>query len=130
MLKNSRPLIVFIGTLTATLLVVFGFHYWYLINTEVHLHFEALSLPYIVNYILALTITIVLYTLRERQAHNLGFIYMSSSLLKFAVFFLVFNPIYKADGDTSTLEFGLFFIPYAISLIIETIFLIRVMNKM
>lgn len=130
MLKSSAPLFSFIGILSVLLLVAFSIHYWVLNQQGVHIHAEELTLPYLVNYILAVSITVVLYAVRVKQAHNLGFIYMGSSGLKFIVFFLVFNPMYKADGDISTLEFGLFFIPYAISLIIETVFLIRVMNKM
>jgi hypothetical protein len=55
---------------------------------------------------------------------------MGSSFLKFAVFFIGFYPFYSQDDVVSSTEFAQFFVPYAISLTIETIFLIRVVNEM
>tara|TARA_R110002050_G_scaffold221441_1_gene357335 strand:+ start:135995 stop:136384 length:390 start_codon:yes stop_codon:yes gene_type:complete len=129
-MSNTRPLLSFIGIITLALVAVYFVHSWLLGQLNVAIHFDEVTLPYLVNYILAVIITSALYLGRYKYANNLGFIFMGSSFLKFAVFFLVFNPIYKADGNTSTVEFGLFFIPYAIALIIETTFLIKVMNKM
>ncbi len=126
---DQRPLLSFTGALTLILGMVFMLQFGYFEYQEISFVFDDLFLPYSVNYVLALGITTLLYVWRIKHASNLGFIFMGSSFLKFTVFFLVFNPMYKADGDVSRLEFGLFFIPYAISLILETVFLIRIMNK-
>jgi len=127
---DKHPLPSFIGALTLILAVVFSLHFAYFQLQDNPVALFQLTFPYTVNYILALGITSLLYFWREKYASNLGFIFMGSSFLKFAVFFVIFNPMYKADGDVSKLEFGLFFIPYAISLILETTFLIRVLNRM
>ena len=63
------------------------------------------------------------------QFSNLGFIFMTGSLIKFGIFFIVFYPGYKTDGDIQTLEFTSFFTPYAICLIIETYFLVKLLNQ-
>ena len=61
---------------------------------------------------------------------QLGFLFMVGSALKFAVFFIVFQPIYKQDGEVSSLEFLAFFIPYTLCLIFETFSLSKLLNKL
>jgi len=129
-MAKIHPLIIFTGLLVVLLAGSFFAHEFYLNSIKYVFQPSDLLFPYIVNFVLALGITIVLYTLRIKQAHNLGFIFMGSSFLKFAVFFIVFYPMYKQDGDASRLEFAQFFVPYAISLTVETVFLIRILNKM
>jgi hypothetical protein len=37
--------------------------------------------------------------------------------------------LYSADGTMSTIEFGMFFIPYSVTTAIETVVLVRTLNK-
>jgi len=55
---------------------------------------------------------------------------MAGSFLKFIVFFLVFYPPYKMDGNMDKLEFAAFFVPYVICLVLETVFTARMLQKM
>ena len=55
---------------------------------------------------------------------------MGGSFLKFAVFFVVFYPSYKADGDIQKVEFAAFFVPYVLALIVETYFASKMLNQM
>lgn len=55
---------------------------------------------------------------------------MAGSFIKFGVFFLFFHPIYKQDSDMSKLEFGAFFIPYLTALVLETVFVSRLLKKL
>ncbi|WP_242092353.1 hypothetical protein [Aestuariivivens sediminicola] len=87
-------------------------------------------LSYTVNLILVVLIFGVLYLLRNRFTAQLGFLFLVGSLLKFAIFFILFYPIFKEDGVLSKLEFASFFVPYAIGLIIETISLGNWLNKL
>ncbi len=110
-----------------------------LISLAVHLYvLDSLGMPlfdnmilraYAVNYILAVAIYGILYLLQDRFTAQLGFLYMGGSLVKFLVFFLVFYPSYKLDGNMSTPEFAAFFVPYAISLIFETTGIIKFLKK-
>ena len=59
----------------------------------------------------------------------LGYYFMGASFVKFAVYFIFFNPSYKIDGLTSPVEFAAFFTPYGVSLILETLLLIVLLNK-
>jgi hypothetical protein len=84
---------------------------------------------YAVNYILAVAIYGILYLLQDRFTSQLGFLYMGGSLLKFLLFFVLFYPSYKQDGIMSTPEFAAFFVPYSISLILETTGIIKFLKK-
>lgn len=84
---------------------------------------------YIINFILAVFIYIVLYMRRIPQHDVLGFLFMAGSMLKFVIFFAVFSPWFKQDGDISKLEFASFFIPYAACLIYETKALSKLLNS-
>ncbi|MCW9041083.1 MAG: hypothetical protein OQJ69_00570 [Flavobacteriales bacterium] len=54
---------------------------------------------------------------------------MALSMLKFVVFFIFFHPDYHEDGNVDKLEFSAFFTPYVVSLFLEIIVLIRLLNK-
>lgn len=84
---------------------------------------------YIVNFLLAVIIYFTLYKLKKKYLEQLGFIFMFGSMLKFLVFFLFFYPVYKTDGKIQPIEFSSFFVPYAISLIFETLGVIRFLKK-
>lgn len=86
-------------------------------------------LAYFINYILAVLIYGILYLLKERMTAQLGFLYMGGSVLKFLLFFVLFYPSYKVDGIMSRSEFAAFFVPYAISLILETSGIIKFLKK-
>ena len=85
---------------------------------------------YFVNYIIAIILFYILDKKKENWQDRLGFVFMGGSFLKFLIFFIVFNPAYKADNETTTLEFFSFFTPYAICLIIEVFYLSKMLNNL
>ncbi|PCE66395.1 DUF6168 family protein [Sediminicola luteus] len=85
---------------------------------------------YLFNGIMALGIYILLYAFRKRLKHQLGFLYMAGSLLKFALFFFIFYPGYQADGDMVRAEFLSFFAPYVICLSVGTLFTAKMLQSM
>ncbi|MBR9847364.1 MAG: hypothetical protein GYB35_15230 [Algicola sp.] len=87
-------------------------------------------LAYIVNGVLAIVIFGFLFKMKDKYKEQLGFLFLGGSVLKFIVFFIVFYPFYKADGTISKLEFAAFFVPYILSLILETMSLAKWLNKM
>lgn len=115
--------------LLALLLAALGIHLLVLRGMGQALYENKILLAYFVNYILAVMIYGILYLLKERFTAQLGFLYMGGSVLKFLLFFLLFYPSYKLDGNMSTAEFAAFFIPYAICLILETSGIIEFLKK-
>ena len=90
---------------------------------------KMLNVSYLGNLIITAAVFFVLTFLKEKQAKNLGFIFLFTSLFKFAFFYFLFEPTFQADGQTSSLEFFLFFVPYSLSLIIEVTALVKTLNK-
>ena len=84
---------------------------------------------YIVNYIMAVVIFSGLLKLKEKHLDILGFVFMGGSMLKFAVFFIFFNSHFKEDGIVTSFEALSFLIPYLVCLIIETFYLIKLLNN-
>ena len=90
---------------------------------------KMLNVSYLGNLIITAAVFFVLTFLKEKQAKNLGFIFLFTSLFKFAFFYFLLEPTFQADGQTSSLEFFLFFVPYSLSLIIEVTALVKVLNE-
>ncbi len=90
---------------------------------------DMIYLSYMVNFLLAAGIFVFLYGLRKKYKNQIGFMYMGGSLLKFMVFFIVFYPDYRADGMVTRSEFGAFFVPYLLCLILETVFTAKILLR-
>ncbi len=116
-------------SLSASLLLVFILHVFYLKTKNLPLFENKLVAAYTINFLAAIVIYISLFLLRNKFKEQLGFLYMGGSFLKFILFFVFFYPSYKLDGQMSSLEFGAFFIPYVISLIFETLGVIKFLKK-
>jgi len=128
-MKNT-PLSSFLILLTLVTALAFAAHVTIRIQSSLEWNAYLLVPAYLFNYTLAGLSGILLYRFRTRFSASLGFIFFGISLLKFLLFFLLFYPTYHADDEISKAEFGTFFIPYALCLIIETRFLIKELNKL
>ena len=109
--------------------VVFGAHLFLLKIYKFQFFDNKIITAYIVNVFLAILIFLFLYFFRKKYKHQLGFLYMLGSFLKFTVFFILFYPTYKLDGNLTRLEFFAFFAPYLTCLLIETLNLIKLLNS-
>ena len=125
-----NALIRFSLTVTLILSITFAIHILVLNMKELPLFGNQIVLSYVINTILAIGIFALLFFLKEKYKSQLGFLFMAGSALKFAIFFIVFQPIYKQDGNVSTLEFSAFFVPYVLCLIFETFSLSKLLNKL
>lgn len=126
MIKAS---VTFLSFFTFILLPSYFLHNYIITENYIVAEKTLLFEAYLVNYILAAIIFFTLLLLQKKYEHLLGFIFMGGSLLKFAVFFIFFYPTYRIDGGISKLEATSFLIPYMLSLVIETYFLVRLLNK-
>lgn len=84
---------------------------------------------YVMNYIMGVAIVSALIFLSKNKGEVLGFVFMAGSLVKFAVFFMVFYPELHENDASKKATFILFFIPYILSVITEVWYLIRFLNK-
>lgn len=126
----KKDLLSFALKFTFSMLLLFGAHVLFLVFKELPIDYSVLITSYLVNYFLALLIVVfILYFINKIKTY-VGFLFMLGSMLKFAVFFIWFYPIFKLDGKIDTFEFSIFFIPYIISLVFETKKLSTVLNDM
>ncbi|MBT8298408.1 MAG: hypothetical protein KJO52_08740 [Maribacter sp.] len=129
-MAKINPIVQFLVLLVVSLGIVFALHIAILNYRELPQFDDLIVLSYLVNGILAAIIFGALYIFRTTLKNQIGFLFMGGSFLKFIFFFILFYPAYKADGEMSRSEFAAFFIPYGISLIIETVFTARMLKKL
>ncbi|PWK25444.1 hypothetical protein [Maribacter polysiphoniae] len=129
MIAKINPIIQFLALVILSLGLAFLVHVTFLGNKGFPKYDNLIVLSYVVNCILAASIFIFIYIFRSKLKNQIGFLFMGGSFIKFLFFFLLFYPTYKADGEMSRLEFAAFFVPYGISLIIETIFTAQTLKK-
>lgn len=125
----TKLLFRFFIALAVSISIIFTIHTLILDYLNHSVYQDKTILAYVVNTVLAILIFVVLYIFRIKYRDQLGFLYMGGSMLKFTLFFILFYPAYKADGNINKFEFAAFFIPYAISLLVETFYLIKLLNS-
>lgn len=120
---------VFSIRLLLILSVVFCVHILMLNFLSFPLFKDMIVLSYVINAVLAIVIFGFLFKMKDKYGSQLGFLFLGGSFLKFIVFFVVFYSAYKLDGQVTSMEFSVFFIPYVICLIFETYSLVKWLNK-
>lgn len=84
---------------------------------------------YLVNLFLGILVFVVIEFLKKSHTNILGFIFLAGSLLKFLIYFIYIYPLLIETGELTKPKFFVFFIPYSICLVVEIIFLVRLMNN-
>ena len=110
------------------LLIIGALHFAYLYANSLSTAAATLVFCYLVNFILALAIYFTLVKLVADENKYVGFVFLFGSVFKFLAYFLIFDPLFKQDGQLSRVEFFLFFTPYLISLVVETIALVKLLR--
>jgi len=126
----NQLLLKFSFKLISIVAIVFSIHLLVLSYLKFPLFENKLILAYLVNTLLAIAIFAFLLKMKEKHKEQLGFFFIAGSLVKFAVFFILFYGTYKADGSISKLEFAAFFVPYLLCLVIETSTLTKWLNTL
>jgi hypothetical protein len=67
--------------------------------------------------------------LSQKKSEISGFVFMAGSLLKFALFFLLYYGEFSTIQDIRKVQFVSFYVPYSIGLIVEVWYLIYHLNK-
>ncbi len=119
----------FFTWLIVAIVLTFSIHILFLHFKNAPLFQNRIILSYIINTLLAIGIYLFLFYNRIKHKESLGFLYMAGSFFKLVFFGLLLYPSYHKDGTVSKTEFFTFFTPYVVCLIIETYFLIKVLNS-
>ena len=103
--------------------ISFFFHKFRIDNTD-HLTFL-----YAINASIAILVYWIVFLLRNNNKGYLGYYFLLGTFIKFFIFFIFVLPIFKDDNIVSRTEFFTFFIPYFLSLMVETKSLISLLNS-
>lgn len=125
----DKKLISFALQLTGALLLLALLHIGFLFARKSNIPLDLILMGYLINFAMAMGIYYTMVSLAKKQNKNLGFVFLFGSTLKFAVYFLIFNPLFMQDGSLSKLEFFTFFIPYIACLIVETLALVKLLKE-
>ncbi|MFT7071319.1 hypothetical protein [Patiriisocius sp. Uisw_017] len=125
-MKRSTP---FLLGLFIILCFTFGLHLLVLSLLELPLFENRIIPSYLINYLLAVLLFVLIQSNINKQSNNTAYIFMLGSGIKFVVFFTVFYPFYQEDGTMEKTEFAAFFVPYATCLIVEVLFLSKQLNN-
>jgi hypothetical protein len=90
---------------------------------------DHLSFLYAINASIAIFVYWTVFLLRNNNKGYLGYYFLTGTFLKFFIFFIFVLPIFKEDNIVSRTEFFTFFIPYFLSLMVETKSLISLLNS-
>ena len=118
----NKQLLNFHFLLFFTLVISFFFHKYSIDNTD-HLPFL-----YAINASIAIFVYWIVFLLRNNKGY-LGYYFLLGTFIKFFIFFIFVLPIFKDDNIVSRTEFFTFFIPYFLSLMVETKSLISLLNS-
>ena len=103
--------------------ISFFFHKCSIDNTD-HLTFL-----YAINASIAILVYWIVFLLRNNNKGYLGYYFLLGTFIKFFIFFIFVLPIFKDDNIVSRTEFFTFFVPYFLSLMVETKSLISLLNS-
>lgn len=108
----------------------FGIQFFILENASILLKDSKIIESYLINVTLVGIFFLLIKLFLSKIKHNLGFLFIAFSLLKFILFFIFIKPIYKLDGTISIMEYTSFFIPYFICLLGEILILTKLLNNL
>ena len=122
-------LLRFSALLLLALVVIGALHMAYYYANDRSIQLDEWLLCYGLNLIMAVIIYAVMLELAKRESPYLGFFFLFGSAFKFALYFLIIDPLLRRDGSLSYADFFLFFVPYLISLIGETLAVIKLLKQ-
>ena len=95
-----------------------------------HYHFaDSLITLYLFNGLIAVLVVGSAFLFRKKHKDYIAFYFFGGTIIKSLLFFVLIFPLYKQDNDISRTEFLSFFVPYLLTLLVETISLVRLLNK-
>ena len=80
---------------------------------------------YLFNFFFTLIFCGIVVLAYRRLAPHLGYAFLFSSMLKFLLFLTLLYPSYKLEFRLRSAEFAGFFVPYAVCLVLEVLFLVK-----
>lgn len=129
MTEILKPSINFSFRLLAILVVLYLIHELTHYLLGVDFGADLIQEAYWSNYLMVVITYFALMFAKQKNDQTVGFIFLGGFFFKLVIFMIFFNPLYKLDNEIKTVEFFAFFTPYSICLALETISLVRWLNR-
>ncbi len=84
---------------------------------------------YLFNALIAIFVIWLSVLFRKKHKDYIAFYFFGGTIVKLLLFFVLIFPLHKQENNVSRLAFLSFFVPYLLTLIVETISLVRLLNK-
>ena len=124
-----RKSFTFLAQVVIILVFVGILHYAVLYAQEWAIALPDMGLAYLLNLLLAVGIYVAMLQFAAQKSSYLGFLFLVGSVLKFAAYFIILEPVFRRDGSLSKIEFFYFFIPYLSCLLAETFALLKLLRE-
>lgn len=119
----------FVLLLTALLGVAFVAHTFIQDAFKIGAFEKHIVLNYCFNYIFTVGFFIIILILDRKQSNQLGFVFLAASTVKLVLFLFILFPSIKYGTGVKSIEFASFFVPYGISVVVEILYLLRILNS-
>ncbi len=110
--------------ITSLLFLSFLVHFTFLEQPS----FDVLFICYAFNWAWTVAFLALVSFGSEKYLRQLGFLFLYMSLVKFGFFLFLIKPLLTLDLGVRSEHFSFFFVPYAISMVYETVSTVRAMN--
>tara|TARA_B100000900_G_scaffold259152_1_gene220911 strand:+ start:8114 stop:8524 length:411 start_codon:yes stop_codon:yes gene_type:complete len=100
----------------------------YFIHKSYYFTYNLIDL-YLFNALIAVFVIWLSVLFRKKHKDYIAFYFFGGTIVKLILFFVLIFPIYKQENNVSRLDFLSFFVPYLLTLIVETISLVGLLNK-
>ncbi|MFT6500627.1 MAG: F0F1-type ATP synthase assembly protein I [Crocinitomicaceae bacterium] len=124
-----KKAIGFILLLTALLGFAFVIHALLQHDLKIGAFESHIVINYCFNYFFTIAFFIVLLVYERRKSDLLGFVFLAASTIKLILFLIILYPYIKEGEGLRSVEFASFFVPYGISVVIEILYLLRILNS-
>ena len=91
---------------------------------------DNLTSLYLFNAFIAVVVVCSAFLFRKKHKEYIAFYFFGGTIIKLLLFFVLIFPLYKQDNNISRIEFLSFFVPYLLTLLVETISLVRLLNML
>lgn len=119
----------FIVLLTALLGASFAVHALLQHDLKIGAFESHIVINYCFNYFFTIAFFIVLLVYERRKSDLLGFVFLAASTIKLILFLFILYPNIKEVTGFRSVEFTSFFVPYGISVVIEILYMLRILNS-
>jgi len=119
----------FVLLLTVILGIAFGIHTFLQDKFQIGSFEKHIVINYCFNYVLTIGFFITLLIFEKKKSNQLGFVFLAASTIKLILFLIILYPSIERGTGVKSIEFASFFVPYGISVVIEILYLLRILNS-